>query len=68
MCKGIGERDKGIRSTRDNATDRGSQFMGREFRWVLESAGIKASAGERGYKDNIYMERFLGHINGNTYI
>ncbi len=40
-------------------TDRGSQFMGRSFRKVLESAGIKASAGERGYKDNIYMERFF---------
>ena len=40
-------------------TDRGSQFMGRSFRKVLESAGIKASTGERGYKDNIYIERMF---------
>ena len=33
--------------------------MGRSFRWVLERAGVKASAGERGYKDNIYMERLF---------
>ena len=40
-------------------TDRGSRFMGRSFRYVLEREGIKSSAGERGYKDNIYMERLF---------
>ncbi|RKX52369.1 MAG: hypothetical protein DRP30_06295 [Thermotoga sp.] len=49
-------------------TDRKSQFMGRNLRYVLEREGIKASVGERGYKDNIYMERFFRAYKGSAYI
>ncbi|MCD6370623.1 MAG: integrase core domain-containing protein [Thermoplasmata archaeon] len=38
-------------------TDRGRQYMGRRFRRMLEEAVIKMSVGERGYRDNMLMER-----------
>ena len=38
-------------------TDRGRQFVGRRFRRIFEEAGAKVSVGERGFKDNIVMER-----------
>ena len=40
-------------------TDRGRQFMGRRFQGILEEAGVKISVGERGYKDNILIERLF---------
>jgi len=38
-------------------TDHGRQFMGRRFTRLFEEAGTKISVGERGFKDNIIMER-----------
>jgi len=40
-------------------TDRGRQFMGRRYRKILEESGVKISVGERGYKDNILIERLF---------
>lgn len=40
-------------------TDRGRQFMGRRFQRILENAGVKISVGEKGYKDNILIERLF---------
>jgi len=39
-------------------TDKGSQFMGSRFRTYLENLGIRISYGEKGFKDNVYVERF----------
>ena len=40
-------------------TDRGRQFKGRRFQRILEEAGVRISVGERGYKDNILIERLF---------
>jgi len=37
----------------------GKQYMGRRFRRVLERAGVRMTVGERGYKDNILIERLF---------
>lgn len=39
-------------------TDRGKQFMGDDFTSVFKENGTKISVGERGFKDNIVLERF----------
>ncbi len=39
-------------------TDRGKQFLSKRFTTLFEDAGAKISVGERGFKDNIVMERF----------
>ena len=39
-------------------TDRGKQFAGRRFTTLFEEAGARVSAGEKGFGDNIVMERF----------
>ena len=36
----------------------GSQFLGSRFRTYLENLGIRMSRGEKGFKDNVYVERF----------
>jgi len=33
--------------------------MGRRYRKILEESGVKISVGERGYKDNILIERLF---------
>ena len=40
--------------------------VGRNFRYVLEREGIKASAGERDIRITSIWRDFLGHINGST--
>ena len=39
-------------------TDRGSQFTSRRFLVYLEGLGVRSSFGERGFRDNILVERF----------
>ena len=39
-------------------TDRGKQFMSNEFIKLFEENGVKISVGDRGFKDNIVIERF----------
>ena len=39
-------------------TDRGKQFMGKRFRKLFVEAGSRVSVGERGFRDNIVIERF----------
>ena len=39
-------------------TDRGRQFVGNRFSTLFKEAGSKLSTGDRGFKDNIVMERF----------
>jgi len=39
-------------------TDRGKQFLSKRFTALFEDTGAKISVGERGFKDNIVMERF----------
>jgi len=39
-------------------TDRGKQFLSKRFTTLFEDAGAKISVGERGFKNNIVMERF----------
>jgi transposase InsO family protein len=39
-------------------SDRGTQFTSRRFRVYLEELGIRSSFGERGFRDNILVERF----------
>jgi putative transposase len=39
-------------------SDRGTQFTSRRFRVYLEERGIRSSFGERGFRDNILVERF----------
>ena len=39
-------------------TDRGKQFVGREFASLLESLGIKLSVSDKGFRGNILIEMF----------
>jgi len=45
-------------------TDKGKQFMGKRFTALFEDAGVKISAGERGFKDNTIMESSGGVTSG----
>jgi len=39
-------------------TDRGGQFVGKRFTALFKKAKVKMSVRERGFRDNLVMERF----------